>query len=98
MILAPRLVIADEPVSMLDVSIQVQALNLLKMLQRDGGVSMLFFSRHLGAVRRTSELAAVMFRGELVETGKTRQIFETTLYVYTRRLLALIPRNEGGVA
>ncbi len=98
MILAPRLVIADEPVSTLDVSIQVQVLNLLKVFKRDGGVSMLIFSRHLCAVRRISERAAVMFRGELVETGKTRQIFETTLYVYTRRLLVLIPRNEGGVA
>ncbi len=59
---------------------------------------MLFVSHHLGAVRHISERAAVMFRGKLVETGKKRQIFETTLYVYIRRLPASIPRIEGRVA
>ena len=98
MILTPRLVIADEPVSALDVSIQAQVLNLLKKLQRDSGVSMLFVSHDLGAVRHISDRVAVMFRGKLVETGKKRQIFETPRHAYTRRLLASIPRIEGRVA
>ncbi|MCY4462638.1 MAG: ATP-binding cassette domain-containing protein [Albidovulum sp.] len=97
MILTPRLVIADEPVSALDVSIQAQVLNLLKKLQRDSGVSMLFVSHDLGAVRHISDRVAVMFRGKLVETGKKRQIFETPRHEYTRRLLESIPRIKGRV-
>ena len=98
MVLAPRLVIADEPVSALDVSIQAQVLNLLKKLQRDCGMSMLFVSHDLGAVRHISDRVAVMFRGKLVETGSKRQIFETPRHAYTRRLLASIPRIDGRVA
>lgn len=95
MILKPRLVIADEPVSALDVSIQAQVLNLLKKLQRDSGVSMLFVSHDLGAVRHISDRVAVMFRGKLVETGEKRQIFEKPAHSYTRKLLASIPRIKG---
>ena len=98
MILTPRLVIADEPVSALDVSIQAQVLNLLKKLQRDSGVSMLFISHDLGAVRHISDRVAVMYRGTLVETGKKRQVFETPRHDYTRRLLASIPRLKRGIA
>ena len=98
MILTPRLVIADEPVSALDVSIQAQVLNLLKKLQRDSGVSMLFISHDLGAVRHISDRVAVIYRGTLVETGKKRQVFETPQHDYTRRLLASIPRLKRGIA
>ncbi len=98
MILTPRLVIADEPVSALDVSIQAQVLNLIKRLQRDSGVSMLFISHDLGAVRHISDRVAVMYRGKLVETGRKRQIFEAPRHAYTRRLLASIPRLEKRIA
>ena len=98
MILAPRLVIADEPVSALDVSVQAQVLNLLKRLQRDSGMSMLFISHDLGAVRHICDRVAVMFMGTLVETGEKRQIFERPRHAYTRRLLASIPRIERRIA
>ncbi len=98
MILTPRLVVADEPVSALDVSIQAQVLNLLKRHQRDSGLSMLFISHDLGAVRHISDRVAVMYRGTLVENGKKRQVFETPQHDYTRRLLASIPRLKRGIA
>ena len=98
MILEPRFVIADEPVSALDVSIQAQILNLIKRLQRDSGMSMLFISHDLGAVRHISDRVAVMYGGKLVETGIKRQVFETPRHAYTHRLLASIPRlgNRNG--
>ena len=92
MILTPRLIIADEPVSALDVSIQAQVLNLIKRLQIDSGVSMLFISHDLGVVRHISDRVAVMFRGKLVEVGTKRQIFHAPKHAYTKKLLASIPR------
>ncbi|MCY3878396.1 MAG: ABC transporter ATP-binding protein [Rhodobacteraceae bacterium] len=92
LILAPRLVIADEPVSALDVSIQVQVLDRTRRLQRDSGTSMWFVSHDLGAVRHMSGRVAVMYGGRLVEAGMKRQIFETLRRAYTQRLLASIPR------
>lgn len=92
MILKPKLVIADEAVSALDVSIQAQVLNLIKKLQRDSGMSMLFISHDLGVVRHISDRVAVMFEGEIVEIGDKRQIFETPQHAYTRKLLEAIPR------
>jgi len=92
MILKPRLVIADEAVSALDVSVQAQVLNLIKKLQRESGISMLFISHDLGVVRHVSDRVAVMYRGKIVEMGDKRQIFEAPAHDYTRRLLASIPR------
>ena len=92
MILEPRLIIADEAVSALDVSIQAQVLNLLKRLQRDSGVAMLFISHDLGVVRHISDRVAVMYQGKIIETGDKRQIFEAPVHDYTRKLLAAIPR------
>jgi len=97
MILRPRLIIADEPVSALDVSIQAQVLNLMKKLQRDCGISMLFISHDLGAVRHISDRVAVMHRGKLVETGMTQQIFQAPQHAYTHSLLAAIPRIATGM-
>ena len=98
MILKPKLVIADEAVSALDVSIQAQVLNLIKKLQRDSGVSMLFISHDLGVVRHISDRVAVMYQGQIVETGDKRQIFETPAHEYTKKLLSSIPRITERVA
>lgn len=98
MILKPKLVIADEAVSALDVSIQAQVLNLIKKLQRDSGISMLFISHDLGVVRHISDRVAVMYQGQIVETGDKRQIFEAPQHEYTKMLLAAIPRISERVA
>ncbi len=98
MILKPRLVIADEAVSALDVSIQAQVLNLIKKLQRDSGMSMLFISHDLGVVRHISDRVAVMFEGQIVETGTKREIFENPQHDYTRKLLSSIPRIRSEAA
>jgi ABC-type oligopeptide transport system ATPase subunit len=96
MILKPKLVIADEAVSALDVSIQAQVLNLIKKLQRDSGVSMLFISHDLGVVRHISDRVAVMLEGKIVEIGDKHQIFEAPQHDYTRKLLGSIPRITIG--
>jgi ABC-type oligopeptide transport system ATPase subunit len=96
MILKPKLVIADEAVSALDVSIQAQVLNLIKKLQRDSGVSMLFISHDLGVVRHISDRVAVMLEGKIVEMGDKHQIFEAPQHEYTRKLLSSIPRIAIG--
>ncbi len=98
MILKPRLVIADEAVSALDVSIQAQVLNLIKKLQRDSGMSMLFISHDLGVVRHISDRVAVMYQGQIVETGTKHQIFESPQHEYTRKLLSSIPRITASAA
>jgi len=91
MMVQPRLIIADEAVSALDVSIQAQVLNLLKQLQRSSGVAMLFISHDLAVVRHISDRIAVMYQGEIVELNETRQIFEQPQHEYTQRLLSSIP-------
>ena len=89
--LNPSLIVCDEPVSALDVSIQAQILNLLKDLQRDFGLTYLFISHDLAVVRSMSDHIAVMKDGKIVETGSADDVYETPKHEYTRALLTAVP-------
>jgi len=89
--LNPKLIICDEPVSALDVSIQAQILNLLKDLQHEMGLTYLFIAHGLGAVKYISDRIAVMYLGKIVEIAKTKEIFEHPKHPYTQVLLNAYP-------
>jgi len=89
--LQPQLVIADEAVSALDVSIQAQVINLMMELQSEMGLSFLFISHDLAVVERVSHRVAVMYLGQIVELGPRAAIFENPQHSYTRRLLDAVP-------
>jgi oligopeptide/dipeptide ABC transporter ATP-binding protein len=88
----PRLLIADEPTTSLDVTIQAQYLNLLRDLQREHGLALIFITHNLGIVARMCDRVAVMYAGRLVEIGPVRRIFDAPAHPYTRALLESIPR------
>lgn len=92
----PDLLICDEPTSALDVSVQAQVLNLLKTLQLERGLSMLFISHNLGVVRHIADTVGVMYRGQLVERASKENLFENPLHPYTRMLLDSVPKIGGG--
>ncbi|SCY86887.1 ABC transporter ATP-binding protein [Paracoccus tibetensis] len=89
--LNPKLIVADEAVSALDVSVQAQVLNLLMELQQDLGISMLFISHDMAVVERVSHHVAVMYLGRIVEIGTRAQVFENPQHSYTRQLMAAVP-------
>ncbi|MEX1049697.1 MAG: ATP-binding cassette domain-containing protein [Akkermansiaceae bacterium] len=88
----PKLIIADEPVSALDVSIQSQILNLIKSLQRDLGLTLIFISHDLGVVHYIADRIAVMHEGKIVESGPADEVFNHPQAAYTQSLLASIPK------
>jgi oligopeptide/dipeptide ABC transporter ATP-binding protein len=91
LILGPSVLIADEPTSALDVSVKAQIIGLLKDLQRDLGLSILFISHDLSTVRSLTDIVAVMYRGRVVEQAPTATIFDDPRHPYTRALLDAIP-------
>lgn len=91
MITGPKLLLLDEPTTALDVTVQAQILTLLKHLNRESGISMLFISHNLSVVRRLCSRVAVMQRGVLVEEGETEQVYAHPQNDYTRHLIAAIP-------
>lgn len=89
--LNPKLIVADEPVSALDLSVQAQVLNFLKEIQKDFGLSYLFISHDLGVVKHMCDYIYIMYRGRFVETGTRDDIYNNPQHIYTKRLIAAIP-------
>ena len=94
-VIHPSLLLLDEPTTALDVTIQAQILELLKKLNAEKGISMLFISHNLNVVRKLCKRVAVMQRGELVESGDTDDVFFHPQHPYTKRLIEAIPTRHG---
>lgn len=95
LILNPEFIIADEPVSALDVSIQAQIINLLKQLKDEYNLTFVFISHDLSVIKYISDRVAVMYLGEIAEIGKTEEIFNNPKHPYTQALLSAVPEING---
>lgn len=87
----PKLIICDEPVSALDLSVQAQVLNFMKDIQNEYGLSYLFISHDLGVVKHMCDEIFIMYKGRFVESGSKQDIYENSQHIYTKRLLSAIP-------
>ena len=92
--LNPKLIIADEPVSALDVSVQAQVLNFMKEIQQELGLTYLFISHDLGIIRYMCDYVSIIYKGRFVEEGTTDDIFENPQHIYTKRLLGAVPSTD----
>ena len=92
----PPLVIADEPTTALDVTVQAQILDLLRDMKREFGISLLLITHDLGVIAETADRVAIMYAGRIVEQGPVRDIFRGPAHPYTRGLLASIPGGAAG--
>ena len=90
----PKLIIADEPVSALDLSVQAQVLNFMQDIQDEYGLSYLFISHDLGVVKHMCDDISIMYRGRFVERGTSKDIYTNPQHIYTHRLLSAIPNTE----
>lgn len=97
LVMEPSLLVLDEPVSALDVSIQAQVLNLLRELQADMGLTYLFVAHNLGVVEYISTRIGVMYLGKMVELGPSKDVFQRPLHPYTKALAAAVPRPRPGL-
>ena len=95
--LEPQIIIADEPTTALDVTIQLQYLNLLKDIQAQSGTSILFITHDFGVVARMCDQVAVMYAGRIVEHGSVRDLFNNPAHPYTQALMASVPKLEEKV-
>lgn len=91
LLLNPKILIADEPTTSLDVMVQSQIINLLKKLKRDRDMSIVFISHDLGVISEVSETIAIMYRGQIVEFGKSHEIYKNPKHPYTEKLVTSIP-------
>ncbi|MFQ9072870.1 MAG: oligopeptide/dipeptide ABC transporter ATP-binding protein [Faecalibacillus faecis] len=97
LIMNPDLIIADEAISALDVSIQAQVVNLMKKIQKETGIAYLFIAHDLSMVKYISDKIGVLHLGHLVETGTTEEIFDNPIHPYTKSLLSAIPHPNPRV-